>query len=67
MVSEARFSKPMLTLTAVVAMIYGLSFVIFDLTAGSVLFWVGAVIVGALFVAFLVIPFLRGLVALLRR
>lgn len=61
MVIPGRYSKPMVAVTAAIAIIFGFAIAFFDLSADSVLFWIGAAVVGVLFVVFLLIPFLRGL------
>lgn len=58
-----RYSVPMVTLTTILAMAFGLSIAFLDVTPSSqpIVFWLGAAIVGILFVVFLLIPFIRGL------
>lgn len=55
----------MVAVTTVVAVIFGFSVAFLGVTAESrpVLLWIGAVLVGLLFIVLLLIPFLRGAVS----
>lgn len=59
---SSRYSAPLVALTTLAAMAFGLAIAFLGLTpeAHPTLFWAGCIAVGGLFVMFLVLPTLRG-------
>lgn len=57
------YNTTMVVVTAIVCMAYGLAFPILRMTPETqpVLFWAGAAVCAALFVPFILMPFLRSL------
>ncbi len=60
---QSRYSTPMVAVTTILAMIFGLAVAFLGVTpeVRPVWFWLGCAVVGILFVVFLLMPFARGL------